>query len=210
MYGDDFVNSETSVKNRKKGVASIVVVIIVILSIYGVYNFYNNGDTEFTHKYNDRILSLHKSNESTIKNLTFEISIDEEFEVSDEIIVSCKFTNIANNQTSFYEPDLSIASPTGFVPSLNFFIFTPNETIIYYIGGLNLIVPPIITLAPHETYERNETLHGVWGSYSNRTDYTFPPGSYELFGNYSSVGPLGNEVWLRSNLAHFEILEVDN
>ena len=139
----------------------------------------------------------------TLEDIDFTIVINQTYRYGDNINIFCTLTNNGDNATNISCPALTNGN-------LNFYIHTPNESVIYYVGPLLLMIVPSFNLSPGESYQWNLTIVNQnpeltpqwWYGLTTTTDkYGFPVGSYELFGNYS----YDYSKWVHSNLVEFDI-----
>lgn len=149
--------------------------------------------------------------EGTLEDIDFYIEITNTTLVDGKFNVTCCLKNTGKNQVTISGPGL------GF-PTLDFFIYTPENTIVHYLGPWVRCrcLPGGIGLQPDEYYNWTSTIgsiHQIWGV-DNQEPYVesfvFKPGNFAIYGNYSSsINKSGNfstlNGWTHSNLINFTL-----
>jgi hypothetical protein len=152
-----------------------------------------------------------KPMEGTMKDIKFHIEIEDNSIIDGEFKVSCSLKNMGEESVTLFGPGL------GF-PTLDFFIYTPEDTIIHYLGPWVRCrcLPDSIELTSGEYHKWISTIGGknqIWGEDNNDDyieSYKFKPGNYIMYGNYTSdLESSGNSTtvsgWTQSNIIYFTL-----
>ena len=149
--------------------------------------------------------------EGTLKDIDFHIEIEDNTLVDGKFNVACSLKNTDMESHIISGPGL------GF-PTLDFIIYTPEDTIIHFLGPWVRCrcLPDNIELPSGIHYHWTSTIggnHQVWGEDSQDPyveSYAFEPGNYIMYGNYTS-DPKSSENntdfsgWTQSNILNFTL-----
>lgn len=152
-----------------------------------------------------------KQMKGTLDDIDFHIELEDNHIIEGKFNVTCSLKNTGDKS-------YIISGPALGYPTLDFIIYTPEDTLIGYLGpDFDCRCEPDSLELPSGKYHNWTSTIGdenqIWGWVSqekNIQSYEFKPGNYIMYGNYSSfTGSSGNNTtvsgWKESNTIYFTL-----